>query len=75
MLRGLGVLAAAFVLAPPAGAALPRTTEDRPDEALGSQVHFVYAVPADGVDRALDTSGAIGRSVTSAGTCPTRRTT
>jgi len=65
MLRWLGVAVAAMAFASPAGAALPRATEDRPDEALGSQVHFVYAVPADGVDRALDTSGAIGRSVDS----------
>ncbi|MEX0673724.1 MAG: PASTA domain-containing protein [Gaiellaceae bacterium] len=65
MLRGLGVAVAAMAFAAPAGAALPRATEDRPDEAFGSQVHFVYAVPAEGADRALDTSGAIGRSVDS----------
>jgi hypothetical protein len=45
--------------------ALPRATEDRPDEVRGPQVHAVYAIPSDGEDRALDTSGAIAGSVDS----------
>ena len=49
--------------APAANQALPRTTADRPDDVRGPQIHFVYAVPADGVDRELDTNGAIARSV------------
>lgn len=43
--------------------ALPRATQDRPDEAVGAQLHAVYAVPSDGEDRGLDTSGAISASV------------
>jgi hypothetical protein len=42
---------------------LPRVTADRPDEVQGAQVHAVYAVPSDGADRALDTSGAVAASV------------
>jgi hypothetical protein len=49
--------------APGARQALPRATADRPDEVAGPQVHVVYAVPADGADRALDTSGALAASV------------
>jgi hypothetical protein len=45
--------------------ALPRATADRPDEARGPQLHVVYAVPSDGADRGLDTSGAIESSVAS----------
>jgi Divergent InlB B-repeat domain len=42
--------------------ALPRSTVDRPDDRAGLQVHVVYAVPSDGVDRAFDTSGGIESS-------------
>jgi hypothetical protein len=59
-------LAAVLLLAAAAFAgeqALPRATADRPDEVVGPQVHVVYAVPSDGADRALDTSGAIENSV------------
>jgi hypothetical protein len=42
---------------------LPRATADRPDEVQGAQLHAVYAVPSDGEDRGLDTSGAIAASV------------
>jgi hypothetical protein len=49
--------------APAAERALPRATADRPDEVRGPQLHVVYAVPSDGADRALDTSGAIESSV------------
>ena len=45
--------------------ALPRATQDRPDEVRGPQLHAVYAVPSDGGDRGLDTSGAIAASVAS----------
>ena len=34
-----------------------------PDELLGKQVHFMYVLPADGTDEALDTNGAIARSI------------
>jgi hypothetical protein len=61
----------AFLLVTAGGAAeagnraLPRATEDRPDEVRGPQVHGVYAIPSDGEDRALDTTGAIAASVDS----------
>jgi uncharacterized repeat protein (TIGR02543 family) len=57
----VAVLALVFV----AGAsALDRTSVDRPDEAVGPQVHLVYAVPSDGPDVALDTSGTLGSWLT-----------
>ena len=34
-----------------------------PDDLSGAQVHLVYAIPADGVDRALDTNGTIAGTV------------
>ena len=54
----------AFVVANPAAAAkLPRSTTDRPDEVQGDQVHFLYVLPSDGADRALDTNGALATSI------------
>jgi len=46
-------------------AASPRATVDMPDDVSGAQVHFVYAVPADGADRQLDTNGVLAGSVAS----------
>lgn len=43
---------------------MPRATRDRPDDFSGPQVHFVYAVPSDGVDRGLDRYGYIETSIT-----------
>jgi hypothetical protein len=40
-------------------AGLERVFADRPDEALGPQVHLVYAVPGGSQDGALDTNGTI----------------
>ncbi len=40
-----------------------RSETDRPDDATGYQVHVVYAQPADGLDRTLDTNGALSASV------------
>jgi hypothetical protein len=51
------------VFAAPADAALPRSATDRLDEVRGPQIHFVYALPADGVDRRLDETGALEGSV------------
>jgi Divergent InlB B-repeat domain len=55
--------AAAFVLAalvlPGRAFALDRAFSDRPDEALGPQIHAVYAVPSDATDNELDTNGVI----------------
>jgi hypothetical protein len=42
--------------------ALPRATADRRDDVTGPQVHALYVLPADGVDRALDTNGTIAAS-------------
>ena len=46
-------------------APLPRSTVDRPDDVPGLQVHVVYAVPSDGVDRGFDTDGGIESSTAS----------
>ena len=60
----LGLLTGvAVALCSPAGAALPRATIDRPDDHAGAQVHFLYVVPRDGADRALDTNSAITASI------------
>lgn len=40
-----------------------RATADRPDEAIGRQVHVLYVVPSDGTDRNLDTTGVLATSV------------
>jgi len=57
--------ALALLLCPAASGALPRALQDRPNEVLGPQIHFMYVVPRDGVDRQLDSSGTIEGSVTS----------
>ena len=41
---------------------IPRSTEDRPDDLSGPQVHAVYALPSDGEDRNLDRYGDIATS-------------
>jgi len=45
---------------------LARTTTDRPDDHEGFQIHFVYALPSDGEDRALDLNGQIETSARAA---------
>ena len=40
-----------------------RATSDRADAVAGAQVHVVYAVPRDGADAGLDTTGALEHSV------------
>jgi hypothetical protein len=42
---------------------LPRSTVDRPDDIGGHQIHVMYVLPSDGVDRGLDTSGHLAGSV------------
>ncbi len=42
---------------------LDRATADRPDDVSGPQVHFLYVLPADGVDRAFDTGGQVAAMV------------
>ena len=54
----LALLLTALVLAGGAQA-LDRATADRPDEAVGPQVHVVYVVPADRPDLGLDMNGTI----------------
>lgn len=44
---------------------LPRSTTDRPDDFPGLQVHMVYVVPSDRLDRAFDTDGSIQNGVES----------
>ena len=39
-----------------------RSTVDRVDDMGGYQVHLIYAVPSDGVDRELDLDGSLDRS-------------
>ena len=56
---------ASSLIASSLASALPRTTVDRVDASVGKQLHFVYAIPRDGEDRALDTSGVIDTSVAS----------
>jgi hypothetical protein len=46
-----------------AAAQLPRSPVDRVDDVSGYQVKVVYALPSDGVDRALDTNGGLAGSV------------
>jgi hypothetical protein len=43
--------------------ALPRAVTDRPDDVAGPQIHAVYILPSDGVDRRFDTDGTIAASV------------
>jgi hypothetical protein len=67
-MRGVALAAVLLLLAgpaPAAGEALPRATADRQDEVRGPQLHVIYAIPSDGADRGLDTSGAIESSVAS----------
>ena len=40
-----------------------RATTDRPDAVSGSQVHIMYVLPSDGVDRLLDVNGTLATSV------------
>ena len=46
-----------------AAPAVGRATTDRPDDLSAPQVHVVYAIPADGVDRRLDVDGSLVNSV------------
>jgi hypothetical protein len=49
-----------------AGVAGERSTVDLADDEAGPQVHLVYAIPADGADRNLDTNGTIATSFAAA---------
>jgi hypothetical protein len=40
-----------------------RALADRPDEVVGLQVHVMYVIPRDGIDRRLDVDGSIAGSV------------
>ena len=42
---------------------VPRVEIDRKDEASGNQVHVMYVLPADGVDRLLDLDGTLQNTV------------
>jgi hypothetical protein len=41
----------------------PRSLTDQPDDIDGAQVHVVYALPSDGVDRFLDVDGTLAESI------------
>ena len=43
--------------------ALPRATEDRPDEVAGEQVHFLYVIPTNAPDEQLDVNGELTTSI------------
>ena len=50
----------------PTLAVLPdRVTTDRPDDVSGYQIHVIYVLPSDGVDRNLDTNGNLDLTVAS----------
>ena len=40
-----------------------RLTVDQPDEVAGYQIHVLYVLPSDGIDRNLDTMGTLNISV------------
>ncbi len=44
---------------------LSRTSTNRTDESTAARVKLLYAVPSDGTDRGLDTTGAIHRTISS----------
>lgn len=48
-----------YTLHPPTN----RSTKDRPDYVLGAQIHFIYAIPADGVDRSMDLQSVFINSI------------
>ncbi len=61
-----GFLVALLLFVPAVAAspdALPRATADRPDDVSGPQIHALYVLPADGVDRGLDVDGTVAASV------------
>jgi hypothetical protein len=47
----------------PTGCVADRVTTDRPDDTSLDQIRFLYVVPSDGADNALDTNGKICNSV------------
>jgi hypothetical protein len=63
-LIALAAAAITIALAVP-DATFGRATSDRVDDIAGKQVHVVYALPSNGRDRRLDTSGALAASVDS----------
>ena len=57
--RGVAARSASY------GPALARSTVDRRDVSRAPQVHVLYVLPSDGVDRHLDTDGTLSNSVAS----------
>lgn len=60
---GLLALALSVVLGAMAAHAGARTTVDAPDQSSDPQIHAIYALPSDGVDRELDDNGTIAREI------------
>jgi hypothetical protein len=56
---------AASTRAPAYGPTLARSTVDRPDDSRKSQIHIMYVLPSDRLDRGLDTDGTLKNTVTS----------
>ena len=61
----VGLAAAPRVTPRPTGNLAQRATADRADELAGSQVHFLYVLPSDGIDEALDVNGTLANSISS----------
>jgi hypothetical protein len=61
----IAMLVSAAALMSHGPAATARTTGDLPDEVSGKQIHAVYVLPSDGVDRQLDTNGTIPNEIAS----------
>ena len=59
--RDLALKVDFFAPPDPAG----RSRVDQPDDRTGKQIHLVYAIPSDGIDRELDVNGTIAGSVAS----------
>lgn len=55
----LGIL----LVTPAPAQALPRSLIDRPDTSKKPQIHAIYVLPSDGLDRRFDTDRTIQRSV------------
>lgn len=59
----IGLVLSLAVPAQAAREALPRAAADRVDDSAAPQVHVVYALPSDGLDRGLDMNGTIEATV------------
>ena len=63
--RWLVLLAVALAPSSAASGAIARSTADQPDDSGLPQIHLMYVVPSDGVDRGFDVNGTIVDSTAS----------